>query len=77
MKKGGNGFRAVFAGTMRLFLSILLGSIMMLAAGPAPAQPGRGAEGPAAAELNRIFTFGDKCSMYGAPSGRPDRPGGI
>jgi len=33
----------------------------------ASAQPGQGASGPAAAEINRTFSFGSKWAMYGAP----------
>ena len=44
--------------------------ILLLNLGSAPvaqAQAGRGASGPAAAELNRTFVFESKWAMYGAP----------
>jgi len=51
------------------FISVLA-MVLLLNLGPVSAvraQAGRGASGPAAAEINRTFAFSDKWAMYGAP----------
>ena len=55
---------------MFLRIAAFMLAILSLHLGPASAvwaQAGRGAGGPAAAEINRTFAFSDKWAMYGAP----------
>ncbi len=51
--------------------AIIVLPVLLLISGlwcaPAEAQTAQGAEGPAAAGLNRTFSFGDRWAMYGAP----------
>lgn len=49
----------------RFLMPLLM--LVLMSAPVASAQPGLGAKGPAAAELNRTFAFADKWAMYGAP----------